>query len=292
MTWWWWCQSGAHNLLLPVSAADRATERVMEHLGHPSAEVLRSLPAEELLAAQGAVTPRSAGVFYGPLRDSDVLPIDAVGALRAGSAAGISVLVGSNRDEMGFFRGRDERLDTMDDATVAGLVGGLTKPRTEEVLLEYCAARAARGETVDNRSVAMAVGADGTFRNGVLEMADIQGTSAVCYAYLVDWESPLFDGLVGACHLLEMPFVTGKTSHPALAGFVGGPSDAAERLSGQMMDAWVGFARSGNPGWAAYDPATRPTMRFGRNSRLEQDPWGAERQAWAGTAGQDPRRGG
>lgn len=50
------------------------------------------------------------------------------------------------------------------------------------------------------------------------------------------------------------------------------------------MDAWLAFARTGDPStpalaWPTYDATTRPTMVFGRTSRVEDAPRDAERAA-------------
>jgi carboxylesterase type B len=47
-----------------------------------------------------------------------------------------------------------------------------------------------------------------------------------------------------------------------------------------MMDAWIAFARSGDPGWPAYDAERRTTMLFGRTCGTEDDPQGEERRVW------------
>ena len=47
-----------------------------------------------------------------------------------------------------------------------------------------------------------------------------------------------------------------------------------------MSSAFVAFARTGNPGWPAYDTSRRPTMVFDLQSRVENDPFGAERKIW------------
>ena len=51
------------------------------------------------------------------------------------------------------------------------------------------------------------------------------------------------------------------------------------------MDAWVAFARNGNPGWDAYDEASRSTYVFGENSRSESAPYDIEREAWSEVPG-------
>jgi len=47
------------------------------------------------------------------------------------------------------------------------------------------------------------------------------------------------------------------------------------------MDAFVRFARTGNPGWPAYDRAKRQTMVFDTESRVEKDPRKWERELFA-----------
>jgi para-nitrobenzyl esterase len=104
------------------------------------------------------------------------------------------------------------------------------------------------------------------------------------YLYLFDWASPARHGALGACHALEMPFLFGTLRAPTQDRFAGkGPE--AERLSAQMMDAWISFARSGRPAhegigeWPTYDEGRRPTMLFGRETRLVADPLAREREA-------------
>jgi carboxylesterase type B len=53
-----------------------------------------------------------------------------------------------------------------------------------------------------------------------------------------------------------------------------------------MLDAWVQFARCGDPShealgaWHPYDPATRPTMRLGLHCQMESDPLSAYHPFW------------
>jgi para-nitrobenzyl esterase len=49
-----------------------------------------------------------------------------------------------------------------------------------------------------------------------------------------------------------------------------------------MMDVWLDFARSGDPGWPAYEPTRRTTMIFGRDCGTEDDPQAEERKVWEG----------
>ena len=47
--------------------------------------------------------------------------------------------------------------------------------------------------------------------------------------------------------------------------------------------AWGAFATKGDPGWAPYTSADRPTMIFAPDGpRLEADPFAPIRSAWSG----------
>ena len=103
--------------------------------------------------------------------------------------------------------------------------------------------------------------------------------------YLFTWEAPAFGGVLGSCHALEIPFVFGQLRQPVVAAFVGdGPE--AEALSGRMRDAWIAFARDGDPSnpttgpWPAWDPGRRATMVFGRGGGLVEAPRNEELAVW------------
>jgi carboxylesterase type B len=49
-----------------------------------------------------------------------------------------------------------------------------------------------------------------------------------------------------------------------------------------MHAAWIGFARSGDPGWPKYDLTRRATMRFDTSSEVVDDPRSRERLLWEG----------
>jgi hypothetical protein len=47
-------------------------------------------------------------------------------------------------------------------------------------------------------------------------------------------------------------------------------------------DAWVSFVRDGDPGWPAFEPATRATMLFDREPTVVRDRRRWEMELWAG----------
>lgn len=59
------------------------------------------------------------------------------------------------------------------------------------------------------------------------------------------------------------------------------PTPAQQAMSDRVMNAFVRFARTGDPGWPAYDLARRQTMIFDAASRVENDPRKWERELFA-----------
>jgi para-nitrobenzyl esterase len=91
--------------------------------------------------------------------------------------------------------------------------------------------------------------------------------------------------MLGSCHALEIPFVFGCVDDRLVQRFVG-DHPAVAGISQRMQDAWLAFARSGDPAhpglgaWPRYDAARRATMVFGEESRVEHAPFEAERAFW------------
>jgi para-nitrobenzyl esterase len=82
------------------------------------------------------------------------------------------------------------------------------------------------------------------------------------HVYRFGYRSTALDGKLGAAHTIELPFVFDVADEPRLHGPTGllGPDDAPAGLAARMHGAWVRFARTGNPGWAAYGNDTVETF--------------------------------
>jgi hypothetical protein len=97
--------------------------------------------------------------------------------------------------------------------------------------------------------------------------------------YEFAWRSPQFNGLLGACHALEIAFVFDTLgSRTELVWGTYPPQPLADT----MHAAWVAFATNGDPGWPKYELSRRVTMRFDTASEVVDDPRSVERELWAG----------
>ena len=107
---------------------------------------------------------------------------------------------------------------------------------------------------------------------------------APVYVYELVWETPIGNGIFKSPHTLEIPFVFANVDKAAV---LVGAGDAPAALERQMSDAWIAFARTGNPNtpglpeWPRYDAARRATMVFDTTSRVVDDPDRAIREALA-----------
>lgn len=286
-------QSGAAHNVSPRANGLRiaALFRTALECSEPGLDVLRALDVETVLAAQGRVIDESwrhvEGLAFQPVVDGVVLPRQPLDAVGEGAAAGIPLLIGTNLDEWRLFAVTDAKLRGMDeDGLVRRLVRVPPGPTGDPEALArlavdtYRDARAPR-LPVDPAALWLAMQADRVFRVPALRLAERQLRHAPVFTYLFDWASPAFGGLLGSCHGLELPFVFGTIEDPRAMQLVG-TDDDARRLAASMQDAWLAFARSGDPGWPAYDETRRATQRFGRHSGVELDPMGAERAFWEG----------
>lgn len=275
------------------ASGQRIADMVLGELGLSGARTvdILTIPADRILEAQTAVAAklgREAGLIFGPIRDGVTLldrPIDAV---RAGAAAEIPVLVGTNRDEVKLFAATIRRDEIDDENLVRAVDATLGKPGPEKaraVVEVFRKSRAEKGLPGTNLDVLDAVGSTARFRAGATRLALAQQPHQPdTYLYLFTYASPARHGALGSCHALEMPFVFGTLGAPTQDRFAGsGP--AVERLSHQMMDAWLSFAKTGRPGhegigrWDPYSEPNRPTMVFDLECGQQDDPFGEERRA-------------
>ncbi len=286
-------QSGPPYTHSPDQAV-RAAEELADLLGvrEITRTALLPIPAGDLVAAAQEIQnrpppPGELPLPFLPVVDGGFLPRHPHDSVATGEAAGVSVLIGTNRDELTFFALADPRLSTLDDE---GLLRWLARVhpdhRPEDVVNAYRGAREERGEKITPRELWVAAGSDLVFRVPSLRLANSQRIhQRQTFVYLFTWETPAFGGYLGSCHALEIPFVFGTHRHPAISLFAGsGPE--ADALSAKMQSAWTSFARLGDPSnpltgeWPVWDEDRSATMVFGAESGVEDGPRHSELVVW------------
>jgi len=250
---------------------------------------LRSLTVKRLMDAQKELAARAldwksglGGLPLQPVVDGKVLPQWPISATASGSADNIPILVGTTLEEAKLFNAMDQNISKMDEARLLRRCQRLIPTVDAAGLIEtYRKARDKRGMSTTPAELLTAMQTDKAFRIPAVRLAESHSRRhQPTYAYLFTWKSPAMGGLLGACHAIDIGFVFGTYE----ARFSGsGP--AADALAGKTQDAWLAFARTGNPStkslgeWPQYG-TNRETMFLGAECQVVKDPLAEERRAW------------
>ena len=203
--------------------------------------------------------------------------------LKGGSGKDIPTLVGSNLEEWKLFVSRNPEFMKMDEAalltTFQKAAPGKDISRVIDVFRNN---RNKRGEPNTPGDLYVAIQTNLGFRMSAIRVAEAQYQNGqASYHYIFTWKSPALNGLMGSCHLLEIGFVFGTYD----SVFCGSDPEV-KRLSIMMQDAWIAFARNGNPScesagdWPCYGEK-RQTMMLGRECHVAEAPFEEERQSIA-----------
>ena len=275
-------QSGAAHIGHGREHSAKIARLLLDKLDAGDAEKLLTLPHETILRAQGEILdmPRdTGGLPFGPTVDGALLPVRAIAQVRAGSAKGIPILSGTTADEWKLFTAARPKLRLMDSTKLRRYTAGLVGEDHADVLLDAYTT----GSSFERWNAVMT---DHSFAVPSARLLEAQGAYAPTFAYRFDWRSGLLGGILGACHALELGFVFGTYNEKMAGAFFGsGPKAAA--LSAAMMEAWIAFARTGDPSnaltgsWPRYDTAKRATMMLGDGDpHVANAPNDARRKAW------------
>jgi carboxylesterase type B len=213
---------------------------------------------------------------FEPVIDGDILPTRPIDSIVGGAGAGVDVIIGTNTDEEMLFMVPNGAINYITEDMLAGTVAAYGLP-VSETIATYRAIRpdASAGELLS------AIVTDWFFRIPAIRLAEAHAQSTgATYMYEFAWRSPGFDGKLGACHGLEIPFVFDTLDKEGFEVLLG--DDAPQQLADAMHAAWVAFAKVGDPGWQRFDLSRRATMRFDTTQKLVEDPRSAERLLWEG----------
>ena len=278
-------QSGAGHQALTSGTARTVGAELARRLGvPPTVDGVATVPPDALVAAQRALSDDIEGdpepdrwgeigldrLPLAPVVDGEVLPGAPIDVVAAGCGAPVDLLVGSNRDELRLYLVPNGVIDLIDDPALTAFASRLGLD--ERRLAAYRADGGTPGERFADAY------SDWYFRIPAIRLAEANPGRSHVYEFT--WPSPLFDGRLGACHALEVGFVFDVLDEGDV-GPLWGP-DAPASLATVMHDAWVRFARTGDPGWPAYERPTRSTMTFDVDPLVVDDPRSAHRVAWDG----------
>jgi para-nitrobenzyl esterase len=265
-------QSGAGAWVSTRERAALVAARLLDRLPVRSGdlEALQALPVGEILTAKPDLSDEAvagiAALPWQPVIDGDVLDGSPLDLVAAGSAAGVYLLTGTNQHEITLFQILDPTLAELDDAAIVNRLRTFVADPAEMLRIYRAVTPAASAKELWST-----LATDGVFRIPAVRLAEAQGANGRVWMYRFTWETPVFGGMLRSTHALEIPFVFDTLDEPGADKLTGtGPERRA--IAATMHRAWIQFARTGDPGWPAYEVPRRATMRFDRETEVLDDP--------------------
>jgi para-nitrobenzyl esterase len=247
----------------PLNAAKRA-QAFLDKL-EPGVDPATA-PVEQLIAALSATDPiLGGGVYFGPVLDMRNLHRHPFWPDPAPQGNAIPMLLGNTVAETrAFFPPDHPKLRGLDWTNLAQRAGPELRIdiKPEWVVEQFCARYPADSpEQIFHRMVTA-----GRSWRGQVEEADARARAGVLktWVYQLDFEQAKHTDDIG------LSFGTFED-----------PTPARQAMSDRILDAFVRFARTGDPGWAPYSLPRRETMVFDSTSRVVNDPRQWERELFA-----------
>jgi para-nitrobenzyl esterase len=255
---------------------------VLEILGISPAQVskLRDVPFQTLARVQGEALAKAfpqGGGGWRPTPDGRILPAQPFDPVAPKISAGIPLLAGTVLNEQTHGINHPEYED-MTSAEVLRRARERFNDRAEAVIAAYQKLYP-KAKPFDVLSIALAAQSR---QNCVVQLerqAALGG--APVYMFWFTWQTPVLDGRPRAFHCAELPFVFNNTDRAA-AMTGGGPE--ARMLGGRMSDAWIAFARKGDPNhpglpkWPAFTAKDGALMVFDNKCEVRMNPDGEARR--------------
>ena len=275
--------------------AKKPSIKLIRMLGVAKGDInaLRKISPEKIIDAQNkllAEDPTNILAFR-PLIDGETLPIHPLKAFQDGDCKDIELMIGTNLDEAKLFTALDPEIRKMtNDGGEKLLIGyfgrlGIDITKSKAMIDVYKQAREGNF-SIEPKELLNALMTDYIFRIPTIHLLEAQSKHQPnTYNYLFTWPSPAFNGDLGACHALELPFVFNTFNAPGFKVFVGKSPDL-NAISHKIMDAWIAFARTGNPNhdgipkWPLYDFEKRSTMLINNEFKVVEKFLDKERAAW------------
>ena len=262
-----WAMSPSIGQLRTLPRAQELHTQFLELAEVSSIDEVRALSLEGMLAAQAKqmALPATNFDFYTPTAGGAALPFD---ILSAAVQSQLPLVLGSNHDEDRLWSALDPlqaNFDQHDWERVSG-----------EVFGDHAAdARAAYEKlrpTESPKQLISSVRTDTSFRQRAQRLAEQHaGHGNPTWMYWFTWATPAFDGILGSCHALDVPFAFDNLSAPGTDMLTGDGSERAG-IAARFADEIAHFATTSQPTWPAFDTTHRKTLEINAEFVLLNDP--------------------
>ncbi|MER5829656.1 carboxylesterase family protein [Streptomyces sp. NPDC002130] len=216
---------------------------------------------------------------FSPVVDGEVLSATPWQALAAGAAKDVELLVGHNRDEYRLFIAMAGQLGQIGEERAASALRLFAPGPDGEQAYRTAFPEASPSELYER------VQTDWLFSMPTLHLAEAQRAGGGrAHVYELTWPAPGNGGALGACHALDIPLLFGTFGADLGLLLFAGTEPSAEvlALSSRFRASWSGFARTGDPGWPAYDDERRLVQVLDAEPVVTAYPEERSRRLWEG----------
>jgi para-nitrobenzyl esterase len=280
-------QSGSQLTGIPRAVATKNAETILQRLNLKLAQLdeLQRVPVRRLLQAMQAGGngrgPGGGGVNFAPVTDGRTLPADPFVPVASSVSADVPLIVGCTETESTW--NTQQQYDPLSDAELRERVAESLRVK-EDVAQKVIEVYKKAQPTQSNLDIFLILTSDATTRAAAITQAERKAAlgKAPVYMYLFAWRSPVRDGRLRSMHTMDIPFVFDNVDVAKVELGTGADRYA---LADKMSNAWVSFARTGNPShkglnWAPFNADQRATMIFNTpESKMVNDPNREERLA-------------
>ena len=280
-------ESGAAVKVVDRNVAVRNSEQLLAKLGidRKNVRALQKLPVEKIMAAYFVVVKENPGVDpslggFSPTVDGKILPQHPFYPNASPVSSDVPVMIGCTRTEMTLFSLNDPSAFSLNDADMRKRVNDLLGDHASAMIELYRKLNPGASPS----DIHFLIASD--YRYGAPTMIAAQRRAALgkapVYVYYFTWETPVQGGRLKSPHTMEIPFAFDNVK--ISARMTGGGADAMA-LADKVSDAWIAFARTGDPNtpklpqWPAFEARDRATMVINNTSKVVNDPLREERLA-------------
>ncbi len=275
-------------------AVRKGTEKFLSKLGIEKGDInaLREVPIKKLMRIQRKVSGTMLELAknpFNPFVDGKIIPEHPLEIIRRGEAFFVPILIGYNKDEMGFIPIILKQADESKAKPIIDMIktqfyeSGVKEQELDLLLNIYKKEIEEKYPKIPYKYLG-ALLTDVIFRIPIIRNLEAYiKHQPNAYSYIFTYGSRINNM---ALHTIEIPFVFGNLNTRDIADGGIEINKESKVLEKNVMDAWVAFAQTGNPShdglpkWTAYDLKTRSTMILGVNLKIENDPMSELRKLW------------
>ena len=265
-----WAMSPSIGQLRTTDQADQSMQLLLDDLGGKSLDDLVHKSTQEIVEAQSRLLRDSTDVvtMFSPTIGGDVVPDNFHSRIAEDRRA---LVVGTLRDESRLWVALNPDAATLTDETARESFVARFGSAAEQAWKTYAHLRPASTPA----QMLAALQTDESFRARAWKVIDARDRSgSPTWSYFFTWPTPVFDGILGACHGLDIPFVFDNLAAPNAEFFIGLATEfgtAHRTIADTLAGALVEFATSGRVAWQPTD-GKRTTLRVDERVEVVTDP--------------------